>query len=207
MEPITSTLLVLATSAALTTARPKWEPKFSDGANSTEFLEPKKQAGTKVLGSSTTSNFSALGFDTQVHSLTSNKAYPINQDFFPSIYDRVIKELDRYASLPDNWDGEGAVALSSEVRNNAETFINKYPANLPIPSPMLSTEGELSFYWNSDNLYVDLQFDGADLVSLYIHDRNSGEDLFHPPMNINDLSNDWFYITFGAMFVSAKKVA
>jgi hypothetical protein len=62
---------------------------------------------------------------------------------------RTVQEL---ASLEDDWDGCGAVAISDQARANAERFasiIGDAPFNLPTPEVTPNPAGTISFEWDS----------------------------------------------------------
>jgi hypothetical protein len=89
---------------------------------------------------------------------------PIKTD--PSV--EIIKKISSFSYLSNNWDGHGAISLSSNVLNNAIRFISSLPetvlsevsANSIVPTP-----------------YGSIVFDferGEDLVSVEIGERKIG---------------------------------
>ena len=62
------------------------------------------------------------------------------------------KTVHELASLEDDWDGYGAVAISDRARANAERFasiIGDTPFNLPTPEVTPNPAGTISFEWDS----------------------------------------------------------
>jgi hypothetical protein len=64
----------------------------------------------------------------------------------------VTKTVQELASLEDDWDGYGAVAISDQACANAETLaslIGDAPFNLPTPEVTPNPAGTISFEWDS----------------------------------------------------------
>lgn len=76
-------------------------------------------------------------------------------------------QLDRYSSLEDGWDGEGAFAPSKEVIATAKHLLRCLPAGISLPSPMISATGEVGFYWNNATGFADISIEDADTFSLF----------------------------------------
>lgn len=72
--------------------------------------------------------------------------------------------------LEENWDGEGAKAVSAQIWKNAQEFLKQLPAGFPEASIMGGIDGSLGIFWSSVNiagennddceLYVDFREDG-----------------------------------------------
>lgn len=84
--------------------------------------------------------------------------------------ERLLIELSRYAGLPKGWDGEGSKPPSRQSIEIAEKIIRQMPDRLK-PSPMLAHDGGLGLYWNSDLAYAELDFQGDNLASFYLRER------------------------------------
>lgn len=50
-------------------------------------------------------------------------------------------------SSKPNWDGYDALPVSQETFVNAKTFLDAFPANLPMPELSVDPDGEISFEW------------------------------------------------------------
>ena len=72
------------------------------------------------------------------------------------------QELASYVGLSDNWDGAGARAPSRAAVHDALTFLDRRPADIPLPSPDEGTEGTVGVYWdNSDtHVFAEVTFQG-----------------------------------------------
>lgn len=80
---------------------------------------------------------------------------------------QLIGTLTSYESLPEDWDGYGGIAPTSEAVSNATDFVSLLPADLPLPKPMLSGNGVVGLYWKTENLYLDIEFEGDGTYSYY----------------------------------------
>ena len=72
------------------------------------------------------------------------------------------EELLSYARLDENWDGNGAKAPSQEAVNDALTFLDGRPGDIPPPYPEESTEGDVGIYWDfrDAQVFAEVTFEG-----------------------------------------------
>ena len=75
---------------------------------------------------------------------------------------KLCKELGSYVHLEDNWDGDGAKAPSEAAVNDALTFLNSRPADIPLPYPEEGSEGDVGIYWDISHAHVfaEVTFEG-----------------------------------------------
>lgn len=79
--------------------------------------------------------------------------------------DAVLKlrqELLSYAHLENNWDGDGAKAPSIEAIDDALTFLDGRPADIPLPRPEEGSDGDVGVYWDNGNaqIFAEVSFEG-----------------------------------------------
>lgn len=79
----------------------------------------------------------------------------------------ISSEIISYRNLVDGWDGAGSIAPSRVAINDALSFIDKIPFGAKTPEPMVSADGEVGFYWKSDNGYIDIGFKGNGTISYF----------------------------------------
>lgn len=59
-----------------------------------------------------------------------------------------LKETFRsYAKLEDNWDYEGSITPLSTPIENAITFLENIPPDVPLPYPEAGRDGDVGIYW------------------------------------------------------------
>ncbi len=75
---------------------------------------------------------------------------------------KLRQELVSYAQLDDNWDGDGAKAPSQEAVNDALTFLDSRPGDIPLPYPEEGAEGDVGVYWDIRHAHVfaEVTFEG-----------------------------------------------
>ena len=75
---------------------------------------------------------------------------------------KLRQELVSYAHLDDNWDGDGANTPSQEAVNDALTFLDGRPGDIPLPYPEEGTEGDVGVYWDIRHAHVfaEVTFEG-----------------------------------------------
>jgi hypothetical protein len=72
----------------------------------------------------------------------------------------IERELDRLASLPENWDREGAPRIDRAVIDAARRFAATLPlANAPMPAVVPSATGNLQFEWNAGRRSLELEIE------------------------------------------------
>lgn len=74
----------------------------------------------------------------------------------------LYKELASYVELEDDWDGNGAKAPSQTAVDDALTFLDAKPADLPLPYPEEGTEGDVGIYWEDipSQVFAEVNFEG-----------------------------------------------
>lgn len=75
---------------------------------------------------------------------------------------KLRQELVSYAQLDDNWDGDGANAPSQEAVNDALSFLDGRPGDIPLPYPEEGSEGDVGVYWDIRHAHVfaEVTFEG-----------------------------------------------
>lgn len=185
MDPITLGILYPTFAVVIATARPKWEISSPKESSASYIFSPDK--------------FAALHSSRGV----SQTEHPVYESYLPSLTtprELVLSELYRYASLPSDWNGEGAVPLSSRTVEEAKEFIGKFPENLPLPSPMLSPDGSLGFYWDFQEGYVDIEISESGLISVYARSRVPGyPEYFEDNLSWRNDSQAWIGRAFAML--------
>ena len=75
---------------------------------------------------------------------------------------QLISELESYADLPANWDFEGAQKPRERAVQDALTFLEKFPEDLPLPYPEVGSDGDVGIYWDNreTHTFAQVVFDG-----------------------------------------------
>lgn len=102
-------------------------------------------------------------------------------DFEEGITD-LIKSYQYY---PANWDGYDGIPPSSDTVNNALSFIEKLPFNAKEPRPGVSGDGEISLFWENDDIFVDIGFSGDGKYTFYARD-NQAIEYFKDEIDLKD---------------------
>ena len=90
----------------------------------------------------------------------------------------LIRQLNSYLSLPDDWDGYDGVAPKKQTINDATRLLGLLPKHISIPKPTLGNSGIVGIYWEKDNLYAEICFEGDETFWYYAEDgsKEIGED-------------------------------
>jgi hypothetical protein len=74
----------------------------------------------------------------------------------------LLCELDSYRRLEVGWDGYGGVPASKASVTNAIYFLITLPSWLPLPEPMIGSDGVAGLFWDCDGQYASIDFPGND---------------------------------------------
>ena len=83
--------------------------------------------------------------------------------------------VNSYKSYPLNWDGYDGIPPSAETISNALSFLEKLPYGVIEPRPGVSGDGEISLFWENDEIYIDIGFSGDGTYVLYARDSQDIE--------------------------------
>lgn len=120
--------------------------------------------------------------------------------------EEVMGELRSWAFLPANWDGEGASSADSASIREAVSFVSLLTDDMPTPEPMLLASGRAGLFWDSDELYADLEFTGAGRVTYYIERRDDNAGKHKGGVNFNSKS-ETMPAVFSVLLANSKAVA
>lgn len=96
-----------------------------------------------------------------------------------------LSTLATYLTFRAGWDGEGSVPPSADDTARACRLITALPEGFPAPVAMCSADGTLGLYWDNGIGYVDIQFDGNAVVSLF--SRVRGESAIEKYLAVGDV--------------------
>ena len=82
---------------------------------------------------------------------------------------KLRKELISYTRLPDNWDGEGNKTPIQTAVDDALTFLDSRPDDVPLPYPDPGTQGGVGIYWENTiaQVFVEAVFEGDGMFSYF----------------------------------------
>jgi hypothetical protein len=86
-----------------------------------------------------------------------------------------LHSLDYYKE--DDWDGEGAKAITDEAWRVAEVILELLPADFPKGSAMAGVDGSLGLYWSLENIKQEdrlPKYDQFEDIELYLDVRADG---------------------------------
>jgi hypothetical protein len=75
-----------------------------------------------------------------------------------------LRNFDYY--MEDDWDGDGATAVTPLTLHNAKVILTALPIELQKGNAMAGTDGSIGLYWTDSEsgihcqLYIDLRADG-----------------------------------------------
>ncbi len=77
----------------------------------------------------------------------------------------INQELDRLASLPANWDREGAPRIDPAIIQAARQFISELPpGTAPIPAVVPSAAGNLQFEWDAGPRSLEVEIETPSII-------------------------------------------
>ncbi|ORE91025.1 hypothetical protein [Aurantimonas sp. 22II-16-19i] len=81
-----------------------------------------------------------------------------------------------YNGLHPGWDGDDASAPTAAAIEAALAFIDLLPLGSDPTGTMIEPSGEVGFYWKDKGRYIDITFDGNDIIyyaKVASHDRGN----------------------------------
>lgn len=105
-------------------------------------------------------------------------------------FSNLISQLTNYLSLPKDWDGYEGVPPKKQTVDDAVKLLSLLPEHIYVPKPTLGNSGTVGFYWEKENLYTEICFEGDETFWYYAADDNNeiGEDSVF--LNTNTLPDD-----------------
>lgn len=190
MDPISTLVLVASFLAPVPlTKRPEWAEKvclsdYSQGASTTNT--------TVLISASTVSTASIL----------------MEPSSSPILDRRVLlaHEIQSYKFLKDGWDGSGGVSAFQKSMDAALYFVEKIPGGLPLPGAMLSSSGEVGFFWDVESGYADINF-APDGSASFFSRTHSGQEYFQESLAGDSFTREWFFQVLGAVSAPKTKAA
>ena len=99
-------------------------------------------------------------------------------------------EIAAFASLPDDWDGDGAKSPSTETIISA-TLIAKYSPKEYHAKAMASSSGAISLYWEYSGRYAELGVESDQSCYFFARDY-TGRELFIENLPVHEVaSREW----------------
>lgn len=90
-----------------------------------------------------------------------------------AVHSRVIREqLLKLGSLPDNWDGMGALAPEAANLMRIVGLVESLPVHLATYKSMIGGDGEIGVYWANGTRFADLSVDSDGEALLYLRELN-----------------------------------
>lgn len=202
MEPLTTLALLAALSGAVpaATARPNW-------------TNDKK---TPVTTPPMTTELSSLSLDGSLVSAATLRTYSetVNSEAETvqpkkEVINSTYSELQSYADLQDGWDGDDSIAPSRLDIMRALTFVSSLPSALPLPTPMISSSGEIGLYWDNGISYLDINFDYDGTISLYSRNRGTNPEVetFLDEVDPTEITAAWYFKEIGNIILPMKMAA
>mgnify|MGYP005840588563 CR=1 FL=1 len=137
-------------------------------------------AVTHAMPTITAADF--IGTDTRAHS-TATAGESLG-DFVPNRADlkyRIRTSLKRFRNFPEAWDGHDGRPASSQAVSDALQFLELLSPGSPLPRPGLSGDGEIGFFWDYGDSFIDVGFTGDGTYSFYAREQR-GRELFGDSM-------------------------
>ena len=189
MEPLSTLALVAAFLAPIPlTKRPDWTSECN------------------LLVASLTSPLETTSIVSKVAVETDLIVKPTTAAIYFDKRELLIAEVEAYKELRAGWDGEGSCSTTHASVDTAKAFIGSYPGGLPLPTPMLSSSGEVGFYWDLEQGYADISFEPDGAASFFSR-THSGNELFQPGLNQASFRRAWYFEVLGALAASTSIAA
>lgn len=191
MEPISTLILTAAFLAPVTaTRRLTWETSTE---NDSKIIYVTADTITILLPG-------------DIVSPTTDKLIEIETSPVLSARELLKRETESYAHLTLGWNGPGSVAPTRKAMDMAQLFIDSIPARLPLPRPMVSSNGEVALYRDLEGGYAEVSFETEGQA--FFFSRNAdGKEHFEEQLGVGLIDENWFWKTVGSPDVPLKHAA
>lgn len=194
MEPVSTTIALLASLVLPTTAKPDW---FSENTKKNENIS------TSIIRAELY-NFNNTPADQET---IAELRIPIgNKIPEKTSATDVFSRLASYSKLQPDWDGADSIVPSIVDVKLAINFVESIPPIFPLPKPMLSREGVIGLYWDDGSVYIDIQFDSENTLSVFSRDRSSRKEKFVDSVDITSIDSNWYYDTLNMLLTPVGHV-
>ncbi|MBS0350420.1 MAG: hypothetical protein JSR33_04380 [Proteobacteria bacterium] len=86
---------------------------------------------------------------------------------------KIIKKIKSYRLYKKGWDGYDGVPPLGKTIEDSIKFLEKLPSNCPLPYVSLAGDGEICFFWEVENIFIDIGFSGEKNFSYFARDKNN----------------------------------
>jgi hypothetical protein len=111
---------------------------------------------------------------------------------------KLLDRIAKWKTLQAGWDDEQSEAPTHGAINLATLFINALPRDVSLPKAMLSSSGEIGLYWDTSDIYIDLEFSSDTTFSAYFRDRHTGVERFVDNLSMSDSDLDLIFAAFAS---------
>jgi len=80
-----------------------------------------------------------------------------------------------YSTYQENWDGYSGKPPSAKTIKDTLYFLKQLPLDIPLPYSGLSGDGEISLFWDKNDIFADLGFTGDGKYSYYARGMDGKE--------------------------------
>ncbi|MBD2281158.1 hypothetical protein [Aphanizomenon flos-aquae] len=85
----------------------------------------------------------------------------------------LVAKIRNYLSLPDDWDGYQGIAPKSKTIEETISVVKRlHDYHISLPKPMVSGTGIVGLFWEKDNIYIEICFEGDGTFWYYGKDGN-----------------------------------
>lgn len=102
-----------------------------------------------------------------------------------TLYQKYVAEINRYATFKDGWAEIDSFAPKPEHIASALMVLSLWPQNLPMIVPMISYDGTVGFYVDTEDYYVDIEIEEKNTVSIYMRNRIKNNEDFFQDVGVN----------------------
>lgn len=119
-----------------------------------------------------------------------------------NLYQKYVAEINRYATFKDGWAEEESLAPKPQDIAHALTVLSLWPQNLPLIVPMISYDGTIGFYVDTEGYYVDIEIEENNTVSVYMRNRINNKEDFYESVGINEQLTEFLQETIHSLITN-----
>lgn len=109
----------------------------------------------------------------------------------PSAEDKLAAELLSYLDLSEGWDGFESVPVPRDAVLDALSFLDLRPGDVALPYPQIAPDGEVGFYWRTEDVFAEIGFYGDGEFSYYAKYTPKGGEFVQTGRDHCSVGDEW----------------
>lgn len=100
--------------------------------------------------------------------------------------DFLKSEIESYSELEEDWDLEGGRPPARSHIDAAKRLLDVIPGGFPLPKTVVTSDGEVGLYWDTERFFADIAVEGDNSFSLFAKSADGKKKVWREVLIINE---------------------